>query len=134
MTSAIELPGISKSANSPYIQNYGLVLEFSAQESNKDRKVIQGAFALPRDQDNKVYGPPHEAIVVTIDFDGRYSVVKPFEDLVALVGDVEETKAALVGYFQFDMYDYFERTSAGIHYVVSSLGVYVSNILQIPIE
>ena len=134
MASVIELPNIVKSPNSPGIQQLGMVLEFSMKESSKTQKIIQGAFALPKNQDIKVHGSPHQAIVVTINFDGRYSVVKPFEDLVAFADDVEETKTAHIGYFQLDMYDYLEYTHTGIYYVVSSLGIYLSNILQIPIE
>lgn len=134
MDSVIELPSVKKSPHSPRVPQFGVVLEFSGKESSKTKKVIQGAFALPKNQDIKVHGPPHKAIVVTINFDGRYSVVKPFEDIVVFADDTEEAATAHVGYFQLDMYDYFKYTHAGTYYVVSSLGIYLSNILQIPIE
>ncbi|MBI3560410.1 MAG: hypothetical protein HY080_01645 [Gammaproteobacteria bacterium] len=134
MDSTLELPSIIKSPYSPSIKELGVLLVFSEKESSQKKKIIQGVFALPKHQDVKVNGPPHKAIVVTINFDGRYVVVKPFEDIIALGGDVEETKTAYVGYFQFDMYDYFEYTTAGIYYVVSSLGIYLSNILQVSID
>lgn len=134
MDSVIELPSAVKSPNSPSIRQFGVVLEFSMKESSKTKKIIQGAFALPKNQDFKIHGPPHKAIVVTINFDGRYSVVRPFEEIIVFADEVEETKTAHTGYFQFDVYDYFKRTHAGACYVVSSLGINLSNILQIPIE
>jgi hypothetical protein len=38
MDSVIELPGISKSAYSPSIKEFGIALAFSEKESRKDKK------------------------------------------------------------------------------------------------
>ena len=127
-------PSIAKTPYSPGIKNHGLVITFSETESNRRHQVIQGVFALPKKQDNKYSGKPHNAITTVINFDGRYVVVQPFKNIVVFADDIAENRSTLFGYFQFNVLDYFDYINSGNHYVLCSLGLYLSNTLKIPMD
>ena len=127
-------PGIAKTPNSPAIKEHGLVIAFSEAESNRDQQIIHGVFALPKNQDNKFSGKPHNALTVVINFDGRYRVVQPLKDFFIFPDDMGENRDTLFGYFQFNVLDYFEYNNSGDHYVLCSLGLHLSNILKVPMD
>lgn len=135
MTTLATLPSVHKTLQSMIIKEHGITLLQDTELSDQENMVIQGVFVLPRPLTAiNVHAQPHKSLVLTVNSSGRYTVKRPYYEVVCFPDDIQQSEKSKKGYFQLNISSYINTNHSGVYYIMCSLGTYLSNILPITID
>lgn len=120
---------------SPVNSEYFIVIESSLHPASSDQLLISGKFKVKYDNGITVKGAQVlKHIVLVVTRSGNYQSFSPFKDMAVFVDDIKDEGDGCSGFFNVNLADYIGFGGAGSYFIVSSLGNYLSNTLNVKVK
>lgn len=112
----------------------GVMIEHRSDLPSSGGGLVTGTFRLPRTEALAIDPHPHKGLVLLARCGSRYRSVTPFHGQIMFPDDVVVDGEQLQGSFSFDLWAETGLNEPGRYYVMVSLGVHQSNLLEFVLE
>ena len=111
----------------------GIEITAPKQLNEKDGLIIQGTFRIKYPDigiPESATLIPKQIVLVAVNY-GSYSSCKPFYDIVVFNDDIQDDGEFCNGKFNLNVFDHVPLQHVGKYSLLMSLGIHLSNILEV---
>ena len=100
-------------------------------EKNGDQVIVVGKLTLTKD--SELFNAPslYHKVVMVLQYNTGYQVLRPFADKIIFEDDVLRTSSMISGNFKFDITDIIKKLARNKYYILFSMGGYLSNVINL---